>query len=352
MPLNREFWRGKRVLITGHTGFKGAWLARWLAQLGSDVFGLSLPPSTDPSLHTMLATPLAGEFILDLSDAEATRRAIDDARADIVLHLAAQSLVPESYRDPVTTFRANVMGTVHLLDALRSPTASAATKAVIVVTTDKVYANDEAGRAFDETDRLGGDDPYSASKAAAEIIVHSWKHSFMAGGPPLATARAGNVIGGGDWAPHRLIPDIVRAARSGEPLNIRRPDATRPWQHVLDPLHGYLLYAQALASGEMLPPSLNFAPADAKSLTVREIADSLTQAFGIRGWQHVPAPETKEKDALALDASLASRALGWKPNFSNIEAIANTVAWYKAWSLGDDVRKLTDRQIASFEDTI
>jgi CDP-glucose 4,6-dehydratase len=352
MPLNREFWRGKRVLITGHTGFKGAWLTRWLARLGSDVLGLSLSPSTDPSLHTMLATPLAGEYILDLSDAEATRRAIHDARADIVLHLAAQSLVPESYRDPVTTFRTNVMGTVHLLDALRSAAAQATAKAVIVVTTDKVYANDETGRSFDETDRLGGDDPYSASKAAVEIIVNSWKRSFMFDGPPLGTVRAGNVIGGGDWAPHRLIPDIVRAARSGEPLNIRRPDATRPWQHVLDPLHGYLLYAQALASGEMLPSSLNFAPADAKSLTVREIADSLTQAFGIRGWQYVPAPETKEKDALALDASLAFRALGWEPNFSNIEAIANTVAWYKAWALGDDIRKLTDRQIASFEDTI
>jgi CDP-glucose 4,6-dehydratase len=352
MPLNREFWRGKRVLITGHTGFKGAWLTRWLARLGSDVFGLSLPPPTNPNLHMMLATPLAGEYIIDLSDAEATRRAVSDARADIVLHLAAQSLVPESYRDPVTTFRTNVMGTVHLLDALRSTTVQAVAKAVIVVTTDKVYANDETGHAFDETDRLGGDDPYSASKAAVEIIVHSWRRSFMSDGPPLGTVRAGNVIGGGDWALHRLIPDIVRAARSGKSLNIRRPDASRPWQHVLDPLHGYLLYAQALASGEVLPPSLNFAPADAKSMTVREIADSLKQAFDIAGWQHVPTPETKEKDALALDASLAFRALGWKPNFSNIDAIANTVAWYKAWAHGDDVKVLTDRQIASFEDTI
>lgn len=352
MPLNREFWRGKRVLITGHTGFKGAWLTRWLARLGADLFGLSLPPSTDPNLHTMLGTPLAGEYILDLSDAGATRRAVEDARADIVLHLAAQSLVPEGYRDPVVTFRTNIMGTVHLLDALRLSATPAIARAVVVATTDKVYANDEAGRAFEETDRLGGDDPYSASKAAVEIVAHSWKRSFMSDGPPLGTVRAGNVIGGGDWASHRLIPDIVRAARSGEPLNIRRPDATRPWQHVLDPLHGYLLYAQALASGETLPPSLNFAPADTTSLTVREIADSLTHAFGIPGWQHVPAPETKEKDALALNASLAFRTLGWKPNFNNIDAIANTVAWYKAWAQGDDVRALTDRQIASFEDTI
>jgi len=352
MPLNREFWRGKRVLITGHTGFKGAWLTRWLAGLGSDVIGLSLPPTTDPNLHAMLATPLAGEYILDLSDVDATRDAVDGACPDIVLHLAAQSLVPESYSDPVGTFRTNVMGTIHLLDAVRSSAARAAIKAIVVVTTDKVYANDETGRAFNEGDRLGGDDPYSASKAAVEIAVHAWQRSFTTTMPPLGTVRAGNVIGGGDWAPHRLLPDIVRAARSGKQLNIRRPDATRPWQHVLDPLHGYLLYAQALALGNTPPPSLNFAPADTKSLTVREIADSLTQAFGIPGWQHVPVPETKEKNALALDASLALESLGWKPRFGNAAAIATTVEWYSAWAQGDDVRILTDRQIASFEETI
>lgn len=352
MPLNREFWRGKRVLLTGHTGFKGAWLTRWLARLGSDIIGLSLPPTTAPNLHDMLTTPLAGEYIFDLSDAEATREAVDSAQPDIVLHLAAQSLVPESYRDPVGTFRTNVMGTLHLLDALRSSQARAAVKAIVVVTTDKVYANDETGRAFNEGDRLGGDDPYSASKAAVEISVHAWQRSFATTIPPLGTVRAGNVIGGGDWAPHRLLPDIVRAARSGKPLDIRRPNATRPWQHVLDPLHGYLLYAQALASGNTPPPSLNFAPADTRSLTVREIADSLTQTFGIPGWQHVPSPETKEKDTLALDASLAFKSLGWKPSFSNIAAITTTVEWYKAWAQGDDVKTLTDRQIASFEETI
>ncbi|MGD9838210.1 MAG: CDP-glucose 4,6-dehydratase [Afipia sp.] len=352
MPLNREFWRGKRVLITGHTGFKGAWLTRWLASLDSNIIGLSLPPTTAPNLHDMLATPLAGEYILDLSDAEATREAVDSAQPDIVLHLAAQSLVPESYRDPVGTFRSNFMGTIHLLDAIRSSQARAAIQAIVVATTDKVYANDETGHAFNEGDRLGGDDPYSASKAAVEIAVHAWRHSFATTTPPLGTVRAGNVIGGGDWAPYRLLPDIVRAARSGKPLDIRRPNATRPWQHVLDPLHGYLLYAQALASGNMPPPNLNFAPADTRSLAVREIADSLTQAFGIPGWQYVPAPETKEKDALALDASLAFKSLGWKPSFSNIAAIATTVEWYKAWAQGDDVKTLTDRQIESFEETI
>lgn len=349
MQLDREFWRGKRVLLTGHTGFKGAWLTRWLTRLGANVTGLSLPPPTNPSLHALLQTGLAGEFILDIGDAEATRRAVDEAHADIVLHLAAQSLVPESYDDPVGTFRTNVMGSVHLLDALRSSATRSRTRAIVVVTTDKVYANDESGRAFVEADRLGGDDPYSASKSAAEIAVHAWKRSFLADGPPLATARAGNVIGGGDWASHRLIPDIVRAARTGQPLEIRRPDASRPWQHVLDPLHGYLLYAQALASGEKVPESLNFAPADTKNLTVREIADSLTQAFGVKSWHHVPAPATKEKDALALDASLARNALGWKPKFSGSEAIASTVAWYKAWSSGEDAKALTDHQIELFE---
>lgn len=349
MPLNREFWRGKRVLLTGHTGFKGAWLSRWLARLGAEVVGLSLPPPTSPSLHEMLSTPLAAEYIIDLGDPIATRRAVHSVRADIVLHLAAQSLVPASYEDPAGTFRTNAMGTVHLLDTLQ---ASDETQAIIVVTTDKVYANDESGVAFTETDRLGGDDPYSASKTAAEIIVHAWKRSFMLDGPPLATARAGNVIGGGDWAAHRLIPDIIRAARSGHRLQIRRPDATRPWQHVLDPLHGYLLYAQELASGKSLPSSLNFAPDDARQLTVREIADSLTRIFDIPGWEHVPAPETKEKNALALDASLAHITLGWKPTFSGSDAIASTIEWYKAWALNEDVRTLTDRQIASFEDKL
>ena len=349
MPLDRGFWRGKRVLLTGHTGFKGAWLARWLTHLGADVVGISLPPPSEPSLHALLETKLSGEFILDIGDANATRRVVDEARADIVLHLAAQSLVPESYDDPVGTFRTNVMGSVHLLDALRSSAARSNTKAIVVVTTDKVYANDESGRAFVESDRLGGDDPYSASKSAAEIAVHAWKQSFMSDGPPLATARAGNVIGGGDWAAHRLIPDIVRAALSGQSLDIRRPGASRPWQHVLDPLHGYLLYAQALASGERVPESLNFAPYDTKNLTVREIADSLTQAFGVKSWRHVPAPATKEKDALSLDASLARNTLGWKPKFSGSEAIASTVAWYKAWAGGEDAKMLTDRQIELFE---
>ncbi len=350
MPLDREFWRGKRVLLTGHTGFKGAWLTRWLARLGADVVGLSLPPPTEPNLHTLLSTPLAAEFIVDLGDADATQRVVNEANAEIILHLAAQALVPESYADPVGTFRSNVMGTVHLLDALRLSSASAA-KAIVVVTTDKVYANDECGRAFVETDRLGGDDPYSASKTATEMAVHAWKHSFMSDGPPLGLARAGNVIGGGDWASHRLIPDIVRAARSGQQLEIRRPEASRPWQHVLDPLHGYLLYAQALGSRDAVPESLNFAP-DGEKLTVREIADSLTPVFGVSGWRHVPAPLTKEKNELALDASLARRTLGWRPGFDSKEAIASTVTWYQGWMQGIDIKALTDAQIAKFEEML
>jgi CDP-glucose 4,6-dehydratase len=350
MRIDRDFWRSRRILLTGHTGFKGAWLSRWLTRLGARVVGLSLPPATEPSLHTLLATELAAEHLTDLGEAETTRKAVEAARADVVLHLAAQSLVPESYANPVSTFRTNVLGTIHLLDALRALRSSL--NAVVIVTTDKVYANDESGRAFVETDPLGGDDPYSASKAAVEIAVHAWKRSFMSDGPPLGTARAGNVIGGGDWAPQRLIPDIVRAARSGRQLEIRRPDASRPWQHVLDPLHGYLLYAQAMASGASVPGSLNFAPNDPKVLTVREIADSLTEAFGINGWRHVPAPQTGEKKALALDASLAYRALGWKPEFTSSEAIASTIAWYKAWAQGDDVKALTDRQIAEFEEML
>ena len=352
MPLNREFWRGKRVLLTGHTGFKGAWLSRWLARLGADVVGLSLPPPTSPNLHDILSTPLAGEHFVDLGDPVATRHAVHQARADIVLHLAAQSLVPAGYQDPTGTFRTNALGTVHLLDALRTSDDRSGPKAIVIVTTDKVYANDESGTAFIEADKLGGDDPYSASKAATEIIVHSWKKSFMQDGPPLVTARAGNVIGGGDWAQHRLIPDIIRAARSGLTLMIRHPDATRPWQHVLDPLHGYLLYAQELALGQSLPPSLNFAPDDSSPLTVREIADSMTQIFDIPPWEYTPMPEVKEKNALALNASLARDALGWKPGFSGKDAITSTIEWYKAWVQNEDLKTLTDRQIASFEDKL
>lgn len=343
---NPEFWRGRRVLLTGHTGFKGAWLARWLRHLGATVFGVSLPPQTEPSLHLLLGTELAGEWLQDLRNPEAATRIMAEARPDILLHLAAQSLVPESYRDPLGTWSSNLIASINLLEALRRcdwPVAA------LMITTDKVYANDERDLPFPEDAPLGGDDPYSASKAAVEIAVHSWKKSFL-NSMPLATARAGNVIGGGDWSADRLIPDIVRAARAGTAVVLRRPEATRPWQHVLDPLHGYLLYAEALyARQPELPAALNFGPLQDGKISAGQIATALTNAFGASAWRHEPQPGIGEKGTLAIDARLAVASLGWRPVFSTQAALDATVAWYKAWLGGADPAALTDRQIADYQ---
>lgn len=348
MSLTREFWRGRRVLLTGHTGFKGAWAARWLWRLGTEVYGFALPPDTNPSLYALLRTPLAGEWLADLRDAGAVDRALAETKPDIVLHLAAQALVPASYRDPLETWTSNVLGTIHLLEAMRRYSQPLT---AVIVTTDKVYANNESGMAFPETAPLGGDDPYSASKAATEIAVHSWVKSFFAGRHKVGTARAGNVIGGGDWSADRLIPDIVRAVQKQDSVVLRRPEATRPWQHVLDPVHGYLLYAEALfgrAAG--VPESLNFGPLEDRRITVGTIATDLTQAFGAPAWRHEPQQEIGEKGVLALDARLAAEKLQWRPQLETQAALNATVAWYRDWLAGSDAVALTDRQIADFED--
>ncbi|MEK9969991.1 MAG: CDP-glucose 4,6-dehydratase [Ferrovibrio sp.] len=344
----RDFWRGRRVLLTGHTGFKGAWAARWLYRLGAQVHGFALPPDTNPSLHALLRTPLAGEMLADLRDAEAVRKAFAAAMPEIVLHFAAQALVPASYRDPVGTWTSNVIGTIHLLEAMRD---HAQPLTAVIVTTDKVYANNESGAAFAETAPLGGDDPYSASKAATEIAVHSWVKSFFSGRHRVGTARAGNVIGGGDWSADRLIPDIIRATQKQGSVVLRRPEATRPWQHVLDPVHGYLRYAEALhVQRPDLPESLNFGPLEDQRITVGTIASDLTKAFGAPTWRHEPQQDIGEKGVLALDARLAAERLGWRPCFSTRAALDVTVSWYRDWLAGGDAVALTDRQIAAFED--
>lgn len=348
MTVLRDFWRHRRVLLTGHTGFKGAWAARWLHRLGAEVHGFALPPDTEPSLHALLKTPLADEILADLRDAAAVEKALAVAQPEIVLHFAAQALVPASYRDPVGTWTSNVVGTIHLLEAMRRHPQSLT---AVIVTTDKVYANNESGTAFPETAPLGGDDPYSASKAATEIAVHSWTKSFFAGRHRVGTARAGNVIGGGDWSADRLIPDIVRAAQRQDSVVLRRPEATRPWQHVLDPVHGYLLFAEALHTGKTgLPESLNFGPLDDQRITVGAIATGLTQAFGAPAWRHEPQQGIGEKGVLALDAGLAVQSLCWRPRFATQTALDATVAWYRDWMAGMDAAALTDHQIAAFED--
>ncbi|MFZ4406517.1 MAG: CDP-glucose 4,6-dehydratase [Paracraurococcus sp.] len=332
MNPSRGFWAGKRVMVTGHTGFKGAWLALLLHRLGAEVTGIALPPEPGPNAFDLLrvAPLLAADHRADIRDGEPLAAMVRAARPEVVLHLAAQAFVGRGYAAPLATFAVNVDGTIHLLEALRGlPGVLAAA----MVTSDKVYRNDGAGRAFREGDALGGADPYSASKAAAEIAVASWRASFAALLPPIATARAGNVIGGGDFGVQRLIPDLVRAGVAGEPLLLRRPDATRPFQHVLDVLRGYLMLAERLATGEA-PAALNFGPADGEI----RVRDLIAHWGSPVDWRQEQGPVMSEAPRLGLDSSLAAEALGWRPMLSTPAAIAETAGWYAAWRRGEDVQ--------------
>lgn len=346
---NPAFWSGRRVLLTGHTGFKGAWAALLLKELGAEVHGLALPPETTPSLWSEIGDSLlVGESIVDLVDREGVRRAVADARPELVLHMAAQPLVRRSYAEPVETIATNALGTVHLLDALRSASGLAA---VLVVTTDKVYANDGGGRAFVEDDPLGGHDPYSASKAAAELLTRSYAASFFdRAGIPVATARAGNVVGGGDWAGDRLIPDIWRASKAGLPLRLRSPSATRPWQHVLEPLAGYFAYLEALHRGDSVPRALNFGPQPGEPMTVATVADAVSRALGVeRAWQLDEGDHPPEMTSLSLDPTLARATIGWQPRLSGQETIEWTARWYAAHNRGASARELCLEQIRDYE---
>jgi len=335
-----EFWRGRRVLLTGQTGFKGAWAWAWLDRMGAELTGFALPPAATPNLSQILGI---ASHHGDIRDGAALAQVVAQARPQIVLHMAAQALVRRSYAAPVETFDVNVTGTLRVLEALR---AAPDLQAAIMVTSDKVYENDGSGRRFDEDAPLGGSDPYSASKAACEIAVSSWARSF--GQAPIATARAGNVIGGGDWAADRIVPDLWRARRSGVPVSLRYPEATRPWQHVLEPVAGYLDFAEALAGG-LAARALNFGPADTTPVTVREVAEAF-QAGGDAGWVQAPGRHLKEAPTLAIDAGRAMALLPWKPRLSAAQAIEWTAQWYAAYDRGDDMGAFTQAQIAAFED--
>lgn len=342
----RAFWRGRRVLVTGHTGFKGAWLALMLRELGAEVTGIALPPPLGPSLFALAAPLGAGAHrLLDIRDAEILAGAVRQARPSVVFHLAAQALVRRSYREPAETFSVNVGGTVNLLQALRDLDGL---EAAVMVTSDKVYRNDGGGRRFVETDPLGGEDPYSASKAAMEIAVASWRVSFASGLPGLVAARAGNVVGGGDFAEDRLVPDIVRAIVAREPLVVRYPRATRPWQHVLDVLTGYLLYAEQAAGTGPLPPALNFGPAEADPTTVAQIIVAFGAALGEKpDWRPAALQgQLREAPALGLDPSLAMTTLDWRPRLNRAETIRSTADWYAAWRRGEDMGRLSRRAVA------
>jgi CDP-glucose 4,6-dehydratase len=345
--VNPGFWAGKRVLLTGHTGFKGSWAAIWLSRMGAQVTGLALAPDAAPSLFELAG--VAGRVdsqIVDVRDGPALAAALDGRTFDIVLHMAAQAIVRTSVEDPLATFDTNVMGTARLLQALRSQPAL---QAVLTITSDKVYANNDGGRAFVEGDNLGGKDPYSASKAAAEIVVQSFAKSYFPN-VAVATARGGNVIGGGDFSRDRLVADIVRAQRAGEAVTLRHPEATRPWQHVLDCLAGYFTHLEALATRPDAPRALNFGPRPGgPEVTVGELASLGVQALGGQPWRHEPDPKSLEAKALAIDASLARTALGFESRLDAPRAVALTMDWYARQAAGEDALALCLEQIEGYE---
>lgn len=345
-PLN---WRGQRVLVTGHTGFKGSWLSMLLLSRGAQVFGLALAPNTQPTLFEQLGLESQiDHFKGDLRDRALVDRRLQEVRPDVVFHLAAQSLVRRSYCDPLETWSTNVMGTANVLDALRDWRDPCA---VVVVTTDKVYENREWEHLYREGDRLGGHDPYSASKAGTELVIDSYRRSYFAEGPVrLATARAGNVIGGGDWAPDRIFPDFARTRAAGEALRVRNADAVRPWQHVLDPLAGYLLLAERLMAGDPRAQSaFNFGPEAVDQRTVGKLVTAAALHWPGR-WEDSSDPAAPhEAGRLMLSIERSRMLLGWIPRWNFDRAVAETVNWYKDVSAGVNPRWRTEAQIAAFE---
>lgn len=351
MELDRTFWRGRRVLVTGHTGFKGSWLLVMLRRLGADVTGFALDPPTDPSLFALLGlADSCRHRIGDVRDPAAVDAVVQEADPEIVLHMAAQPLVRASYAMPVETYAVNVMGTVHVLDACRR---AISLRAVVAVATDKCYENVGWVWGYRENDRLGGADPYSNSKACSELAVDAYRRSFFgaagAGAARIASARAGNVIGGGDFADDRLVPDAARAFGAATPLMIRNPLAVRPWQHVLEPLHGYLLLAQRLCGDATLARAWNFGPRAEESASVGLVADRLAALWGDgASWQQDPADHPHEAATLKLDSTQARLDLGWAPPLTLDAALTLTGDWYGAYHRGEDIAALTERQVAAY----
>ena len=345
--VDDSFWQGRRVFLTGHTGFKGSWLAMWLAHMGARVTGFALPAQS-PSLFSQARIgELLDHVEGDIRDMAAVETAMANTQPEVVLHLAAQPLVRLSYECPVETYATNVQGTVHVLDACRR---IAALKAIVCVTSDKCYENREWVWPYRESDPMGGYDPYSSSKGAAELVIAAYRQSYFRDGAGLASVRAGNVIGGGDWATDRLIPDIVRALIAGKPPLIRSPDSIRPWQHVLEALGGYLLIAERLARNERWAATgWNFGPADEDTKPVSWIADRMTSAWGRPGWDNgATGPQPHEAGILKLDCSKARSQLGWRPGFSLDTALERIIEWHRGVDDGGDARDLSLAQLAEY----
>jgi len=341
--MRDKFWTDKRVLLTGHTGFKGAWMSFCLARLGAKVTGFALAPEGDPNLFRLLS-PDVENITADIRDVWAVKKAVREHAPEIVIHMAAQALVRRSYKIPAETFDTNVMGTVNILEATKERPVT-----TLVVTSDKVYRNTEKGSAFREDDPLGGDDPYSASKAAAEVAVQSWRVSFPSEQGVIASARAGNVIGGGDFSEDRLIPDIYRAMVSNKPLVLRYPQAVRPWQHVLDTLFGYLSYIKALSAKDAgIPLALNLGPAKNEAVTVENVLKSFERALGLKVPHKVETTALPEKATLLLDTSLAVKTIKWKNNLSMDEAVRWTADWYAGFYAGKNAQQLCEKQFEEY----
>jgi CDP-glucose 4,6-dehydratase len=344
-----NFWQNKRVLITGHTGFKGSWLSFWLNLLGAKVCGYSLLPEGSPNLFENLQLEnLIESKIGDIRDLTNFQKTLRDFQPEIVFHLAAQSLVRRSYHEPVETYATNVIGTVNVLEALRQVDS---VKSAVIITTDKVYENYESAVGYKESDRLGGFDPYSNSKACAELAVSAYRNSFFADSKTLiATARAGNVIGGGDWSEDRLLPDVFRSLIFGEKLLIRNPNSVRPWQHVLEPLSGYMLLAEKLFSGEKdFSDAWNFGPEDGDSKPVGWILDEIKTLWAEKvNWEIAAGNHPHETNLLKLDSTKAKEKLQWQPKMSLNEGLNMTVDWYKAFGNNSDLSQATRNQIENF----
>lgn len=349
--MHQEFWKGKRVLVTGHTGFKGGWLSLWLRSLGADVFGVALPPLTSPNFFEVADIGgVVHSHMVDIRDLGALRARVKEIRPECAFHLAAQPLVRLSYQDPVGTFSTNVLGTVHVLEALREVSSLLS---AVVVTSDKCYENREWAWGYRESDPMGGHDPYSGSKGCTELVTASYGHSFFQGtdAARIATARAGNVIGGGDWSPDRLVPDVLRSFSEGKPVVLRYPEAIRPWQHVLEPLGGYLELARQLATGAQKGGGgWNFGPKESDVRTVLEVVEALARHWGGKAEYRVEsAGQPHEAGLLKLDCSKASRHLGWRPKMDLDRALALTVAWHKAWAHSANMTRLTREQLEEYQ---
>ena len=350
MEIDSNFWNGRSVFITGHSGFKGGWLSLWLKEMGANIYGYSLEASTNPNFFNIinLGSKIHNSVVGDIRDLPRLTKSMQEAKPSVIFHMAAQPLVRQSYKDPIETFTTNLIGTINVFEAARKIET---VETIVNITTDKCYENQEWDRPYQETDRLGGYDPYSSSKACSEIATSAYRNSFLSeAGIKLASARAGNVIGGGDWAVDRLIPDFFRSIDSNETLRIRSPKAVRPWQHVLDPLSGYIMLAEKLViNSSNYAEAWNFGPEQSGAKTVLWVLDRLSEKFTNSRWEIENTKQHHEASLLKLDISKAKSKLGWKPRWSLETAIDNTVEWYQAFKENKNMEDFTIKQIKLYQ---